>query len=125
MAVVIVEWRIKKGMDEAFLDYWATEVPIADRSGLIGEFLCKDGSDDEHLPWVRWNSRSTPEYTVYMNVGLWRDETDFAEQIGRYVDIGRPNMPFEYDRRQRILIDPVEWRRGPLDLPAHDTPGVL
>ena len=46
-------------------------------------------------------------------------------EFGPYVDVGRPNLPFEYDRRQRILIDPVEWRRGPVELPAHDASGVL
>jgi hypothetical protein len=125
MAIAIVEWRIRKGMDQDFLDYWAVQVPIADRSGLIGEFLCTEGSAAERLPWIRWNSRSNADYTLYVNVGLWKDEADFADQIGRYVDVGRPSLPFEYERRRRILIEPVEWRRGPVDLPVHDAPGVL
>ncbi len=125
MVVAIVEWRIRKGMDRDFLDYWATEVPILDRSGLIGEFLCREGCAAEQFPWIRWTSRSTADYTVYMNVGLWRDEADFAEQIGDYIDVGRPSLPFEFEGRRRIVIDPVEWRRGPMDLPACDAPGVV
>ena len=123
MAVAIVEWRIRRGMEPEFLDYWATRVTIEDRSGLIGEFLCREG-DAAAMPWVRWADRSTDEYTVFLNVGLWRDGSDFVEQVGRHFDVGRPNLPFEHDRRQRIVVDPVEWRRGPARLPDGDAPGV-
>src|SRR4051794_34367267 len=36
--IVLVEWRIKKGREQEFLDHWATRATVADRSGLIGEF---------------------------------------------------------------------------------------
>ena len=37
--IVVVEWKIKKGREAEFLDYWSTRSTIPDRSGLIGEFL--------------------------------------------------------------------------------------
>src|SRR5215207_4961563 len=37
--IVLVEWKIKKGREAEFLDYWSTQSTIPDRSGLIGEFL--------------------------------------------------------------------------------------
>ena len=39
MRIVLVEWRIFKGQENLFLDYWSRRETIDDRSGLIGEFL--------------------------------------------------------------------------------------
>ena len=41
MRIVLIEWRIKKGEEEQFLEYWSKRVPVPDRSGLIGEFLSR------------------------------------------------------------------------------------
>jgi hypothetical protein len=34
MRIVGVEWRIKKGQESEFLEYWSTRSTIPDRSGL-------------------------------------------------------------------------------------------
>lgn len=125
LAVTIVRWRIRRGMEDDFLEHWATRVPVADRSGLVGEFLCEEGEAAGRFPWVRWADRSTDEYTVFLNVGLWRDGSDFEAQVGGYVDVDRPPLPFEWGRRERVVVEPVEWRRGPLGLPEGDAPGVV
>ena len=36
MRIVLVEWRIRKGEEEQFLEYWSKRVIVQDRSGLIG-----------------------------------------------------------------------------------------
>ncbi len=124
LAFAIIEWKIKKGQDKEFLDYWGTKSTIADRTGLIGEFLSSERDAPGQFPWINWQTRSTPEYTVYYNVGIWRSSKDYSEQIGKFADNSRAPMPFEYDHRHRVLVEPVEWRRGPVSLPDADAPGV-
>src|SRR5918997_1351339 len=48
--IVLVEWRIKKGREDEFLEYWSTKATIADRAGLIGEFLSRV-EDKNQYPW--------------------------------------------------------------------------
>lgn len=124
LTFAIIEWKIKKGMEKDFLDYWATKSTLADRTGLVGEFLSSEGEATGQFPWINWQTRSTPEYTVYYNVGIWKSSKDYVEQIGKFADNSRSPMPFEYDHRRRVLVDPVEWRRGPVALPDADAPGV-
>ncbi len=124
LTIALIEWRIKKGQENEFLDYWATKSTIPDRAGLIGEFLSGEQEAAGQFPWVNWQTRSTPEYTVYYNVGIWRSSKDYVDQIGKFADNSRPPMPFEYDHRRRVLIEPFEWRRGPVALPATDASGV-
>lgn len=85
--IVLVEWRIKKGREQEFLDYWSTRATIADRSGLIGEFLSRV-EDPEKFPWMQW--RLDPSWTTFVNVGFWRTSSDFQQQIGRFIDLSRP-----------------------------------
>jgi hypothetical protein len=55
-------------------------------------------------------------------VGLWREASDFEEQIGRYMDDTRPPLAFEAERRRRVLVAPERWRTGGTNLPnvSHD-----
>src|SRR3712207_3880516 len=52
--IVLVEWRIKKGREQEFLDYWSTRATVPDRSGLIGEFLSRV-EDRKQFPWMVWS----------------------------------------------------------------------
>jgi hypothetical protein len=51
--IVAVEWRIKKGQENEFLEYWSTRSTIPDRSGLVAEFLNRVESR-EQFPWMVW-----------------------------------------------------------------------
>ena len=37
--IVAVEWRIKKGQENEFLEYWSTRSTIPDRSGIVSAFV--------------------------------------------------------------------------------------
>ena len=115
MRIVLVEWRITKGDEEQFLDYWSRRQPISDRSGLIGEFLSRIESPEQY-PWITWELDE--RWTTFVNVGLWREAADFEEQIGRHLDDTRPPMAFEAERRRRILVAPERWRLGGTCLPT-------
>ena len=121
MRIAFVEWRIKKGREEEVLEYWATRATVADGSALIGEFLTRVESRKQ-CPWIVWNLDE--RWTTYYNVGLWRQRTDFQEQIGRFIDPSRPPLPFEARRRRRVFLAPERWRLRCTGLPLSDPTGV-
>lgn len=121
--IVIVEWKIKKGHEQEFLDYWAKTSTIPDRSGLIAEFMSSGASRDK-FPWINWATTENRDETTFYNVGIWRNADDFMSQIGKYIDNGRPPMPFEAEHRHRVFLKPLEWRIGMSSLPAKDAAGV-
>jgi len=119
--IVLVEWRIKKGREEEFLEYWSTRATIADRSGLIGEFLSRV-EDRKQYPWMVWDLDR--RWTTFVNVGFWRDGADFQEQIGRFIDNSKPPQAFEAQKRRRVFIAPERWRIGEAPFLAADHPSV-
>jgi hypothetical protein len=116
--VVIVEWTIRKGRECDFLVYWSTRATVPDRSGLIGEYL----SAVEPKRWIVWGSSENA--TTYYNIGLWRDDAAFEDQIGRHIDLSRPPLEFEAAPRRRVFLAPQRWRGGAVQLPTQDPPGV-
>jgi heme-degrading monooxygenase HmoA len=119
--LVLVEWRIKKGREQEFLDYWSTRATVEDRSGLIGEFLSKV-EDQKQYPWMVWDL--DPAYTTYVNVGFWRDGDAFQQQIGRFIDNSKPPQDFEAQKRRRVLVAPERWRMGATPWTFTDHPSV-
>ena len=117
--IVLVEWRIKKGREQEFLDYWSTRATIADRAGLIGEYLSRV-EDAEKFPWMQW--RLDPSWTTFVNVGFWRATSDFQEQIGRFIDLSRPPLDFEAQGRSRVMVAPERWRIGAAPFIGADHP---
>jgi hypothetical protein len=116
--IVVVEWKIKKGRECDFLNYWATRSTIPNRSGLIGEFL----SEVDQRPWISWTLGE--DWTTYYNVGIWRDAEAFQDQIGKYIDNSRPPLEFEAAKRGRVFLAPERWRVGATMMPAADPAGV-
>lgn len=119
--IVVVEWRIKKGREQDFLDYWSTKATVADRTGLVGEFLSRV-EDRNQFPWMVWDLDSN--WTTFLNVGFWRTGSDFHEQIGRFIDNAKPPLDFEAQKRRRVLIAPERWRVGETPFPVSDAAGV-
>jgi hypothetical protein len=115
--IVIVEWRIKKGSEQEFLEYWSVRSTIPNRSGLIGEFLSRV-EDRSQYPWIIWDFDE--RWTTFINVGFWRGGADFQEQVGKFIDNTRPPLAFEADRRRRLFVAPERWRIGATPLPVMD-----
>ena len=124
MRIVAVEWKIKKGREQEFLDYWSTRATVANRGGLIAEFL--SGVDSkEKWPWINWTGPiDKPGITTYYNIGLWKDGDSFQDQIGKFVDNNRPPLDFEAERRTRVFLAPQRWRAGQTNLPSKDSDGT-
>ena len=122
LRMVVVHWKIKQGREAEFLDYWAQRSVVADRSGLVGEFL-SSVEDRGRFPWINMQTVST-SYTSFFNIGIWRDAAAFEDQIGKYIDNSRPPLPFEAERRERVLLQPERWRIGRTALSLADQPNV-
>ena len=118
--IVLVEWRIKKGREQEFLDYWSKQATVRDRSGLVGEFLSQAESR-EKFPLMVWEA--DPRWTTFVNVGIWRSGFGFEQQIGRYIDLSRP-LDFEAAPRRRLFVMPERWRIGTFPVIAMDHPAV-
>lgn len=124
MRIVAVEWKIKKGREQEFIDYWSTRSTIPNRDGLIAEFLSGVDSKDK-WPWINWTGPiDKPGITTYYNVGLWRDGDSFQDQIGKFVDNNRPPLDFEAEKRTRVFLAPQRWRVGETALPKKDSDGT-
>jgi hypothetical protein len=117
MRIILVEWRIRKDHEDEFLEYWSSRATVADRSGLIGEFLSRVESRNEY-PWIVWELDE--RWTTFVNVGLWREGAEFQQQVGRFIDDARPPMAFEAERRRRVLVAPERWRTGGTALPVSE-----
>lgn len=115
MRIVIVEWRIKKGQESAFMDYWSHNEAIEDRSGLIGEYLSHVETQND----CQWITLEFGEgWTTFVNVGFWSDADAFRRQVGPKIDDTRPPLPFEHEKRRRTFLCPDRWRVGGSTLPA-------
>ena len=119
--IVAVEWRIKKGQENEFLEYWSTRSTIPDRSGLVAEFLNRVESH-EQFPWMVWEFNES--WTTFINIGIWREGADFHQQIGRFIDNSRPPLAFEADKRRRVFLAPERWRIGNTPLLKEDHAAV-
>ena len=122
LRIIVVHWKIKPGKEADFLSHWSTRSVVGDRSGLVSEYLSSVEARGR-APWITWQTLR-PEYTSYFNVGVWRDLNAFQDQIGRYIDDSRALLPFEAERRERVLLAPEAWRTGRSILPMADAPGV-
>ncbi|NIX77880.1 hypothetical protein [Microvirga terricola] len=119
--IILVEWRIKKGREHEFLEYWSKRSTIPDRSGLIGEFLSRV-EDRKQFPWMVWSLDK--RWTTFVNVGFWKTGADFQEQIGKFIDNSKPPLAFEAQRRRRVFVAPERWRIGASPFFASDHSSV-
>jgi hypothetical protein len=129
ISIVAIHWKIKKGMETEFEQKWRTVFKVGNRDGLIGEFLSKVEHRDAAHPYITWpiqcdDPALEEQCTHYVNVGLWSSHERFFAEVGHLMKDDRPPADFEIERRRRIAITPVEWRRGPAVLPESDSPGT-
>jgi hypothetical protein len=117
--IILVEWRIKKGRENEFLEYWSKCLKVPDRSGLVAEFLSQAESREQY-PWITWQFGDG--WTTFITTGLWREAADFQRNFGAFIDDSKPLLDFEAQRRRRVLLAPARWRVGGASLPAADHP---
>jgi len=52
-----------------------------------------------------------------VNVGIWSSEQRFHEVVGHLFDDNRPKKDWEFEKRTRTILSPVEERRGTWSIP--------
>ncbi|SDR44573.1 hypothetical protein SAMN05519103_03235 [Rhizobiales bacterium GAS113] len=134
MIAVLIHWRIKSDKrdettnEDAFKSFWSKTAKVADRTGLIGEFLSKveKSTKETNLFWITWHldPESLGNATHYVNVGLWQNEVEFQKQIAGYFNDSDEMKPFERYRRRRLLLRPELKRIGLAAFPTETSPGV-
>ena len=127
MMVALIHWRIKPDAEsiDKFLKHWKEENTIADKKGLVGEFL-SDSLPIDKYPFITWHldPESLGNFKSYVTIGLWVETEDFENQVAQYFNDTKPLLPFEKYRRRRVIFEPVAQRMGRGALPTQDSEGV-
>jgi hypothetical protein len=128
---VLVVWHVRDTEEAraAFLRFWRGRVPVRDRGGLVGEFLCEPvaGIDPRYrtLRFAPPRDDGGEGGAAYVTVGLWADLAAFEREVGPYIPrTAEEAEAFEVGVRRRIVLGPVAWRRGAADLPTSDSEDV-
>jgi hypothetical protein len=128
MYLVLTHWKIIRSEQavQDFLRYRSEVLTVPHRSGLVAEFLSALMRPEETgLFYHSITLQGTPEYYSFINIGLWGDVTSFREQINRpYRMHGTGKLPFKHEKRQGLLLQPIQWRLGDACLPKHEPPGL-
>ena len=108
--IALIHWRVKLGEEAtaAFLKHWQTRNTIANRRGLIAEFL-SDSLSMSQFPYITWHldSESLGNFKSYVTVGFWNDSDAFRDQVAAYFNDDKPLLDFEQYRRRRVIFKPV------------------
>jgi len=120
MFIILIHWRIKPTEEyiNAFRKFWREKVPINNDNDLIGEFLSEPlRAEDVQYPIDVILPGEEKPYVSFVNVGIWKDENSFYDQVGKYIPPEGTTKEFEAYPRRRIPLEPKFWRRGKSQLP--------
>ncbi len=124
MIIVLIHWKIRPDMEPEFQEFWGKEAKIDDRSGLVGEYLCSVETA-QVFPFITWPLIPDSNcYTPFINVAIWKDDNAFEDQVGKYMKDNEPPKDFEFSRRERTVLRPINWRVGENKLPLTNSDGV-
>ena len=98
---------------------------IDDKSGLYREILTEPDKNIHDTKFQTF-SLENPNYTTFINIGIWKSLDDFDKAIGKYI----PNVKitkkkgktiqqielddFEFKLRERIVLKTIKSRGGSL-----------
>lgn len=124
MIIVIIHWRIHpNNVSRAdFFEYWKKNLEIEDKTNLVGEFLSKPLSASEaNFACLTMNSEASDDYESFFNIGIWKDLASFEKEIIKpFVGDKSTIEAFEYQYRERMILEPQSRRIGNFNLPEDD-----
>lgn len=123
MVIVVIHWKIERGLEQDFFDYWSHVLTIDPDSKLVGEFLSRPmDSAEARCDAIVLGDTNSNDYVSYFNVGIWEEhDSFFKEVIEPYVTkaAGRREA-FEVEYRERMILKPEWWRVRTGALPDSD-----
>ncbi|WP_026762897.1 hypothetical protein [Sediminibacterium salmoneum] len=129
MEIVLVHWLIKKGREIDFENHWK-KMSIEEDNGLYREILTTPDKNTFD-PKFQTFTLENPNYTTYINVGIWKSLTDFDNAIEKYFPKASTEKKdgktihtievedFEFKLRERIVLRKVSDRG--VSLPEADS----
>jgi len=129
MVVILVNWLIRHGFEDAFEERWR-KMTVESHSGLYRELLTRLDKAGQQEGKFHAFSLGDPFYSTFINIGIWNDPASFDAAIGKYIpdvkiveEDGRRKQTveldeFEFKLRERVVLEVVGTRGG--DLPPAD-----
>ncbi|MDP2176804.1 MAG: hypothetical protein Q8K70_12945 [Bacteroidota bacterium] len=117
MELVFVHWLIKKGREPDFEKYWQ-QMTIHSDEGLYREILTTPNKNSFD-PKFQTFTLENPNYTTYINIGIWESLSHFDKAIAKYFPNTTTEMKegktihaieledFEFKLRERIVLRKV------------------
>jgi len=133
MVVILVHWQIRLGSEQKFIRYWK-RLKLSPQAGFYREILTqvvRSGKDK-----LNTFNLSSPNYSTFINVGIWKNVKAFEEAVGQYIpEPKRASVEkngkkkrvlqytmeeFEFKIRERIVLRKIMDRERGLALPQAD-----
>lgn len=122
MIVLIVHWKIRPDDRSVrqFLEKWHDMEPSRP-SNFFAEYLSAPlPAEETGFPCTTFNVSSDVRYRSFFNVAIWRDVDSFNNDVLNTHVAGAPDIePFEFDRRERMVLSPVDMHVGEYE-PIHE-----
>jgi len=120
MEIVLVHWLIKRGREIDFENHWK-KMSIEADNGLYREIL---STPDKNTfdPKFQTFTLENPNYTTYINIGIWKSLSDFDKAVEKYFPKASTEKKngktihtievedFEFKLRERIVLRKVSDR---------------
>ena len=131
MVIILIHWLIKKGFEEQFMSAWR-KMSVRQNSGLYREMLT---AVEPTVTDAKFNTFSitSPNYTTFINIGMWESLEAFDEAVGKYIPEAETHEEangsrrvtisleeYEFKIRERVVLKKVLDRGG--ELPPADVP---
>jgi len=106
----------------AFFKFWKESLEIPERENLVGEYLSEPlTADQAGFPCSLFNAPASAKYVSFFNVGMWKSKEDFeAKVIKPFVGNTPKTQPFEFEFRERMILQPFSIRAGKYPVPMND-----
>jgi len=117
MEIVLIHWLIKKGRELDFEKHWQ-KMTIETDNGLLREILTTPDKNTFD-PKFQTFTLENPNYTTYINIGIWQSLKDFDKAIQKYFPKATSEVKgnktvqtieledFEFKIRERIVLRKV------------------
>ena len=126
MVILLIHWKIRPDPTsvQAFRKWWKDH-GLPNPGNFSGEYLSEPLTRDvAGFPCTTFNMSTDARFRSFFNIAIWKDQSAFRRDvIDRVVEGHKEMEDFEFDHRERMVLEPLMSRPGKLPLP--DGPGLV